>query len=67
MPSSRSNLDRVEHIERKLWGLLLELEEANGDNPTKLEHLLRFAWDEARAEVSRLKAPRAGWTENARV
>jgi hypothetical protein len=46
--------------ERRLMSLLTEIETANGPEhaqATKLEHLVRFAWDEAVQQKEHLRAP----------
>lgn len=44
---------------RRLYDLLTEIETANGPlekDATKLENLVRYAWDEAREDIARIEA-----------
>jgi hypothetical protein len=47
----------LHRVENHLHSLLRLLEELNGTRTTKLENLVRYAWDEARSEIHRAAEP----------
>lgn len=52
-PGQGISHDQARRVESDLYRMLGMLELLNGDRATKLENLVRYAWDEARDEVGR--------------
>lgn len=59
-PSLHEQRLKLRAWEDKLWNLLTEMQEANGESDTDLEALVRISWKEARRERERVDACLAG-------